>query len=228
MTHELNEYASNGMEQHAPKVIEMYWSGVQFGDIAKEIGVSEWFVRKILQTSGGKVPRRNFVSKSFQEREPERYERISKLVEQGLSSAQIAEITGANYKTVKKHFPQVVDGRVQKNLQPELLKKVEERVRQGIHAAEIEKELGVSKQTIKKHFPEYNQHKQSGITTELYDSIALMVEDETPIAEISRTLNVAQSTIKKYFPEAGIGKQNGPSVSAMLKRAEQVYKEWGV
>lgn len=187
-------------EEVRMEVIRKYWEGSHVKDIAKELGFSEWSVRKVLQQAGGKLPKRpGYKQKQGKPRVGEKaVEEINALALQGFTVSQIVEITGCSASTVRRYFPEVKD------------------MFHNMKASEG----SVENITVQKNV--------NIISDDVLLKMRYMVEDETPLSEISKTLGVSTTTVKKYFPNAGVGRGKGASVSYMLKRLDDIADQWGV
>lgn len=92
-------------------------------------------------------------------KDSERYKQIEKLVAEGKSFADITRATGADWKTIKKHFPQAGKG-VGSNggltldkLDPEKFATMGRMVADGASLNEIMRTLHCDRRTIKRSFP---------------------------------------------------------------------------
>lgn len=164
---EIDEAKSSEIYQkYSSEIIRMYWSGMIIADIAREVNVSEWSVRKVLQLAGGKVARHIGGEARWHtlKDDAERFERISRLVDEGLSQGEILKAETVSRGALLKYFPEV-KGRprykkpkVKKErakyvIDPEILERVALMVADETPVEEISRSVGLSSPTIKKYFP---------------------------------------------------------------------------
>lgn len=192
---EIDETKSSEIYQRfSSDIIRMYWSGMIIAEIAREVGVSQWSVRKVLQIAGGKVARHIGGGARWHtlKDNEERFERISQLVDDGLSQGEILKAEKISRGALIKYFPEVKGRPRYKKPRP----------------------------------PKTDNNNR--VSPEQLERIALLVEDEVPIREIARTTGISDTTIKKYFPNAGVDSKTAAEVRWMLKKFEEMEKQWGV